>query len=465
MHPDSLAESVLESNLCIGCGVCAHLSPGDVSLRLNTDGFYQASIRQSGEGVPGQHSLVYHCPMSGVGPDEDELAKGLFDPSLKSHPRIGRYLSCYAARVNDPVIYNISSSGGIGRWLLAKMLDRGIIDSAAIVLPRQATTDDPTLFRYGIATTPKEVLEAATSAYYPVEMSAILDHIRATPGRYAVTALPCFSKALRTLCDRDHVMRERIAVVIGAVCGHLKSTFYAELLGWQLGVQPNDLGGINFRVKIPGCKANEKGVLAYARSDPKPAHGPVRVQDLYGTNYGAGFFKYKACDYCDDVVAETADVSVGDAWLPEYLEAGTSLVIVRQPWINDLLEAGREAGELKLESLTAEAAAVSQAAGLRHRREGLAYRLELADQAGMWRPRKRVAPSSNCLTPREQSIHRYRMKIAEASTREFSIVRRSGSFQDFRRRMAPLLACYKTHYGSPLARLLKQLAVFFGVHF
>ena len=32
-------------------------------------------------------------------------------------------------------------------------------------------------------------------------------------------------------------------------------------------------------------------------------------------DWGMGIFKLGACDYCDDIVGETADISFGDAWL------------------------------------------------------------------------------------------------------------------------------------------------------
>jgi coenzyme F420 hydrogenase subunit beta len=462
---NSLTSTVLASDLCIGCGICAHLAPGEAAIRFNPNGFLRPVLNSTAPAPGVFDRLSEFCPMAGVGPDEDRLAEEFCSPDSKRHPRLGHYLACYAGRVTDASVYHRSSSGGVGRWLIATLLEKNIIDAAAVVMPRQHQDAGTALFEYRIATTPAEVLASATSAYYPVEMSGVLDHIRAKPGRYAITALPCFAKGIRTLCMSDPVMRSRITVVIGTVCGHLKSAFYAELLGWQLGVPPADLAGINFRVKIPGCRANEKGVAAYSRNSSNQEFGPVKVQKLYGTNYGEGFFKYKACDYCDDVVAETADVSFGDAWLPQYLDRGTSLIIVRQRWIQQILESARDAGELAIEPLGADAAAQSQDAGLRHRREGLAYRLYLADQKGEWRPHKRVAAEANHLTERERSIHRCRMKIAELSIQAFSELRLSGAVSDFKRRMAPLLLFYKAHYGSILSRCIRRLSAWLRLRF
>ena len=39
------------------------------------------------------------------------------------------------------------------------------------------------------------------------------------------------------------------------------------------------------------------------------------------------YFKHNACNFCDDVFGETADITFMDAWLPEYVRdyKGTSL--------------------------------------------------------------------------------------------------------------------------------------------
>src|SRR3546814_3374610 len=43
---------------------------------------------------------------------------------------------------------------------------------------------------------------------------------------------------------------------------------------------------------------------------------------LVDGDWGAGFFQNSACNFCDDVVAETADISFGDAWLEPYSSDG-----------------------------------------------------------------------------------------------------------------------------------------------
>lgn len=62
-----------------------------------------------------------------------------------------------------------------------------------------------------------------------------------------------------------------------------------------------------------------------------------------------------ACNFCDDVFAELADVCVMDAWLPEYSRdsRGTNLLISRTPMVSNFLVQGKSEEMISIEdSLT-----------------------------------------------------------------------------------------------------------------
>src|SRR3546814_17649672 len=84
------------------------------------------------------------------------------------------------------------------------------------------------LFRYQISRTAEEIRRGAKSRYYPIELSAVIDQIRAVPGRYAVIGIPCFIKAIHLLRAKDAVLRDRIAFTLGLYCGHMKSARMVE---------------------------------------------------------------------------------------------------------------------------------------------------------------------------------------------------------------------------------------------
>jgi hypothetical protein len=142
-------------------------------------------------------------------------------------------------------------------------------------------------------------------------------------------------------------------------------------------------------------------------------------------DWGAGFFQAPACDFCDDVVAETADVSFGDAWLEPYASdgRGTNVVVVRSAAIGDLLDQGVRAGRITLQPVDADTVHATQAAGFRQRREGLALRLATRS-AGKLRPRKRVRPDLlRARSRRRRWIYGMRRRIAVYSHRVFWLAR------------------------------------------
>jgi coenzyme F420-reducing hydrogenase beta subunit len=218
------------------------------------------------------------------------------------------------------------------------------------------------------------------------------------------------------------------------------------MTGWQLGVKPADLTGIDFRVKIQGKTAKEKGVIAYSANPDQGEVVPRTIQELYGTNYGWGFFKYNACDFCDDVFSETADVSVGDAWLPKYIDRGTNIIIVRNKKILQLLINGEKAGRLFLEPLDSFNVATSQESGLRHRREGLAYRLYLKQKRGEWTPAKRVSPSNDKISMIYKMIYRMRIALSKKSVEKFIEAKKRNNLTYFRKSMLIYMAVYDLLY-------------------
>ena len=458
-----LQETVVGGGYCIGCGACTMATEGQpIRIQLDKLGQYTAQIDTSHDDQA-QSAVLAVCPFYPEGPNEDQIGEELFGQHAQRHHEIGYHTQVYAARVTDTTLFEQSSSGGVARWVLGKMLERGLVDKVIHVESVDSPSADTPLFRFAVTDKPQDVLRTARSAYYPVEMSGVLAYVRENPGRYAITGVPCFLKAVRRLSRQVPLFQQRILFCVGIICGHLKSTGYAEMLAWQMGVNPSDLSGFDFRVKIPGKAANEKGVSALSRAESGKVFGPRIVQDLFGTNYGHGFFKYSACDFCDDVVAETADISIGDAWLKEYLHKGTSLVIVRNPTLGALVKEAIDSGQIEADVLTPDQAADSQRAGFRHRRQDLKYRLHLADQAGTWRPQKRVEPSSSHLDANRQQLVQARVTIATRSHAAFQEAKSKNDWGHFVKVMEPIADRYHNHYRPPLKRAIYGLLYKFGI--
>ncbi|MCT7657363.1 Coenzyme F420 hydrogenase/dehydrogenase, beta subunit C-terminal domain [Mycobacterium deserti] len=374
-----------------------------MTVDFNDEGQLMASYRLPTAG--GEENKV--CPFSDDAPNEDHIADRLYGELARAE-FVGPYRQCYVGHAVSDDYRKHGSSGGLGRWLNAQLLAQREVD---YVIHVESATEGDRYFDYTISTEPEELLTTARSAYYPVSMDRALAFILENPGRYAITAVPCFATALRNLAEQNPVIAERVKFVIGIICGHLKTVNFAKALALQVGVQPDDLATVEFRHKISGLRANEKGFVAFTKNGERTE--PVNTRSLLGGDWGHGFFKYKACDYCDDVIAETADIAIGDAWLPKYMKdsRGYSVVVARHPILEKMIQAGMADGSLALEEVDPEVVVRSQLGGIRHRNEGLAQRLIDDHSAGKFTPKKRVEPAS--ASSDRRYIYRFRVQSRE----------------------------------------------------
>lgn len=431
--------NAIKDYCCIGCGTCTLNSSNTVFI----DSCGKYNVKYTDQSEANIHRSLMLCPFSTLSDNENVIGKRLFlGSNYKRQDHIGYYLNNYIAHVNDENIRSNASSGGITTWLLTALLEKGLITHAVHV---GNSTNGKTLFKYTVSTTAKSVFEGGSSKYYPVEMSSVLEYIRDHEGSYAVVALPCFVKSLRLLQKENILFRKRIKLIISPICGHLKTLNYANFLAWQKGIDPKSLLAVNFRLKLPNKKASQYGTKFSYLSERSILNKEVANSSYkMGTDWGHGMFKYSACDYCDDVVGELADVSVGDAWLPEYIvdPKGNSIVIVRNELVDSMIKAAFDKNELYVKSILPDQVIESQAGGIRNKHEDLQYRLWLKKQKGEWRPIKRVEPSENSVSSKRKRIIELRIKISKLSHKYYREAIDRGRINFFYKRMIPILNRY-----------------------
>ncbi len=405
-------EETIERGMCIGCGACAIASRGTISLGLDPIiRIYQANLNDADEQIRRKASRV--CPFSDESPNENELSVPQGFRGMRYHSEIGWHIRALAGRVADDSYLTNSSSGGMASWFTASLVRQGLVDFVLSV-GRGGNNDGRELFSYGVNGDPTETA-TRKSHYYASTLHEVLRTVHEIPGRYAIVGVPCYIKAARALTREDRVLSERLVAFVGLVCGHMKSQAFAESMAWQVGVPPDVLQEVDFRIKVPGRPSSEYDFGARAATWEPWKSAPTR--SLIGGNWGHSAFQPEACNFCDDVVGETADISFGDAWLPQFESdsRGTNLVITRNSRFDELISEGLANGEIHIVPLEADAAARSQAGGFRHRREGLAVRLADDVGRGLSVPTKRVSPEASMVTPRRMELIRQRRRMAALS--------------------------------------------------
>lgn len=397
-------KNVVEHDLCIGCGLCAALCPQDVlSIQWNRYGEYTPVEITPCTTECGLCLKV--CPFADHEENEDTIGKELYGnvPGIQHRTETGYYLATYVGYSERH--RQTSASGGMATWLLEALLTQKIVDHVICVAP---TGDPEKLFAFRVFDDPEDVRTGAGSAYYPVEMSEVIRHVLDVPGRYAITGLPCFLKAIRLAQRRNRKLRERIVVTVGLTCGQLKSTHFTDYVAALAGVQ-GEVTAVRYRGKSRDQPASN---YHYTFTTTDGGEQKIFWNDGISEAWTNRWFTPNACNYCDDVFAECADVTCMDAWLPEFSKdsRGTSLVLVRSALVREVIERGQG---ICLDPIPVEQVVRSQVGVVMIKRQQLAYRLYLDLKSGSKAPKKRVAAerSKNPFL-RQEVILKDRMRAA-----------------------------------------------------
>lgn len=426
-------EKVVSGGYCTGCGTCAYVT--------NT----KMSINEYGEYVPDLGTIEkrdaktieaaeFVCPSLNPTFNEDALSNTFLahDNNNKSE-YIGHYQNVYGGYVTEANYRNRGTSGGFGTYIGAALFENGMIDGVIHVKETIRNSPSDPFFKYGISTTLEEIQNGAKTKYHVIELSEVLNLIHENPGKYLLIGVPCMIKAIRRVQLNDSFVEESIKYTLALVCGHLKSINWTLSLAWGKGITPEKATKFKYRTKGENISARAYVFTAY--SDTQEI-----VEDsanVVGGKFNQGALMLEACDFCDDVVGETADITVGDAWLPQFeIDAqGTNMLIVRNQEITELLQKCIKEEKVNLVSLTEEDAKYAQAGGFRQRREGLSYRLHKKDKLNKWRPEKRIAANSYKLSPLRKTIYTMRSDVTKVSRESFHKALTDNNYSIYQRRM------------------------------
>lgn len=447
---------VVKSGLCVGCGGCAVAAPAEIGMRLSEAGTYLPVARAGGELEDLDDATLERasavCPFSDSARNEDSIGEELFaDEDVEHHPAIGFHRKIVAGHVASADFRERGTSGGMTSWVLSRLLATGAVDAVVHVASTLEGLPNP-LSRYTISRSVDDLLGGRKSRYHVQTLSEVINEVKTVPGRYAVVGVPCFIKAVRLMADADPVIAERVVFTTSLFCGHLKSTLYSEYLGWSVGLQPREVEDIDYRHKEPGRPPNRY----CAKVVPFEGEPVIRgAEQIPMADWGIGIFKLGSCDYCDDIAGETADMSLGDAWMPPFMAdwQGANVAVARSPLAAKILSDGEADGDLEVIPWTADDVAASQAGAVRHRRLGLAVRLTKRRLSGGWAPGKRVdpAPESELGSPFAQRMLN-REAIAVASTPAYLRARAAGDLDGFLREMKPYIRRYDGSRSSTIWR-------------
>jgi coenzyme F420-reducing hydrogenase beta subunit len=451
------ADYQINHEFSVRSGILVALS-SEIKIKLNQYGEYEYSWNKSKINKEVLRKIKQVDAMSDESPNEDVVSKELFSKTkgIKHDSILGHYSDLYIGHVKTGAFRENGTSGGIATWLLAKLLSEKKING--VIHVKEASSKDDVLFKYAISKTVQEIKDGTKSRYYPCELSSVLEEVRKKPGKYAIVGIPSFIMEVRLLQRVDPIFKERIKYTIGIFCGHQKSTKYAELFGWQVGIKPGNIKKIDFRHKVIGQGSNDYATKITGMIDGKEKTFIRNNKEFFGMDWGWGTMKTKFSDYTDDPFNETADITLGDAWLPKYTKdyRGNNIIIVRNPDISKILKSAIKSDEIHVDIADEKTIIKSQSAMVRHMRDELAYRLYKKDKNNEWRPKKRVHAEGS-LSYARRKIQDLREIMPARSHQKFYEAVQKNNYYYYTKSMRPYIAGYNFIYKTMKIKTL-------GVH-
>jgi coenzyme F420 hydrogenase subunit beta len=371
-----LLRDVIQEGLCCGCGTCAGICPVNAIQMEKTTGLYRPRIDE--------HSCINcglcfrSCPGHSV--NFEELSLQVFNEPYKGNS-IGNYLSCYVGYSTDDSIRFESASGGLVTQLLIFALENNIIDG---VITTRMRKDSPLETEAFIARTRDEIIEASKSKYCPVAANICLKEILNENGRFAAVGLPCHIHGIRKAEQVNRELRKKIILKFGLLCSHTVDFEGTRFIINKMGFNEDDIASINYRGEgWPGAMSIKTKAGVCSRL---PLLGSWHA---YWIVFSSFFFTPVRCTMCPDEAAELADISFGDAWLPEFKKEtrGMSILVSRTIMGEELLTQAKAAKKISLTRTSIEKVEQSQRINLKIKKSDLPFRLSCLRMVGRSTPK------------------------------------------------------------------------------
>lgn len=308
---NNVIDSKLDNNLCSGCGACSVICPKNC-LEIKENEYGELRPVLTGDCIDCGRCLGV-CPFENCSKTDNDFEECFIGVSTEYEKN--------------------GSSGGVARWFLNELLQRGIVDS--VICVKEINNSD-CLFDYVECTNSEELNLCRGSAYYPVSFGKIINSIKLNNKRIAIIGVPCFVTAIRNLMKSDSVLSEKIVCVAGLVCGHMPNKKMVDCFAWSQNKKRPDIDNCQFRIKDSKRPAWDYGIkLEFKDGSEYSSFG----SDDFGYLFWRRLFSQECCNHCDDVFSDNADITFMDAWLPDYkeLNSGTSMILCRNQAYSDIL--------------------------------------------------------------------------------------------------------------------------------
>ena len=273
---------------CSGCGICAAICP--IGCLTVEDGCTTINEEK-----------CIHCGLCYTACPRSYFPKSVADwlvahgEAVPLDVQIGSYIDAYSAQTALPEIREVGQDGGVVTTLLFYAFQEGKIDAAlGAKLEEKPWKPEPFVMK-----SKEDAILAAGSKYANNPTLSAIAQL-AQYSQVAVVGTPCMMQALRKgdVFPIGHKFWDKVQYRIGIFC--MESFSYDSIvkIAEQLGTTIENAKKMNI----------SSGKFFIRTNDGEVLQAPVKEVKQ---------FARKECQYCYDLTAESADISVGSIGSPQ----------------------------------------------------------------------------------------------------------------------------------------------------
>lgn len=330
MKQQTVFQTTLKHDLCIGCGICKVVCPNS-AIRIELNKFKEFVPILDKKQCINCGICVNFCPHTKETMQSEAKKIGLSHPAITFGIRDSYH---YISWNNNNEERIKSASGGVVTKFAKYLLKNGYING---VIHAQKL-----LAKYGenhyeacISRTEEEIEDRASSFYAPICFEDVLKQLEENK-TYLFVSTPCIIRAVKKLFKENKKYQNIKLITLALICSHNVNGQYTDYLADLNGLPTNKPYYTNLRNKDNIADANNFNTHYY--DTEKDFLKLNRHQSGFTKTWRGYYFAMNCCNYCSDFWGYEADISVKDAWGRWSVEdpLGKSIVIIRSKSLDEI---------------------------------------------------------------------------------------------------------------------------------